>query len=104
MDVPEAAVAPVTPDCVTVQLKVVPLTPPVSAMDVADPEQIVCAVGVAVTVGVGFTVMVTVTGVPEQPFADGVIVYTAVPAAVPVAVSVCAIVDPEAAVAPDSPV
>ena len=43
------------------------------AMDVAVPEQIVCAVGVAVTTGIGFTVTVAVIGVPVQPLAVGVI-------------------------------
>lgn len=60
-------------------------------------------VGVAVTVGTGFTVMVTVIGVPGQPPDVGVIVYTAVPATVPVVLNVCAIVDPDAAVAPVTP-
>ena len=74
MDVPEPAVAPLAPDWLTVQLKVVPVTVPLKAIDVALPEQIVWVVGVAVTVGIGFTVTVTVIGVPEQPFAVGVIV------------------------------
>ena len=38
------------------------------------PEQIVCAVGVEVTVGIGFTITTTLIGVPMQPFAVGVIV------------------------------
>ena len=104
MLVPEPAVAPVTPDCVTVQPKVVPVTLLVSAMDVALPEQIVGAEGVAVAVGFGFTVIVTEIGVPVQPPAEGVMVYTTVPAVVPVAVSVCAIDVPEPAVAPLAPV
>lgn len=74
MLVPASLEAPVTPLCTAVQLNVVPDTLPESAMDVDVPEQIVCVPGVAITSGVGFTVMFTVTGVPEQPFADGVIV------------------------------
>jgi hypothetical protein len=62
----------------------------------------VCDGGVAVTTGVGFTVIVTVTGVPLHPDAVGVIVYTAVPAVVEVAVSVCAIVEPDPAAAPET--
>lgn len=104
MDDPEPAVAPLAPDWLTVQLKTVPLTVPLSAMDVALPEQMVCDVGVAVTFGVGLTVTVTVTGVPEQPFAVGVIVYTAVPATEPVVLSVCTMLDPLPDDAPDTPV
>lgn len=74
MLVPEPAVAPVTPVCATVQLKVVPVTLLLNAMDVELPEQKACEPGVAVTNGFGFTVTVTDNGVPEQPFADGVIV------------------------------
>ena len=71
---PLPAVAPDTPVCVTVQAKVVPATLLVSAMEEAVPEQIVCEVGVAVTTGVGLTVMVTEIGVPGQPLAVGVMV------------------------------
>lgn len=74
MEEPEPATAPLAPDWLTVQLNTVLATVPVNAMDVAVPEQMVCDVGVAVTFGVGFTVMVTVIGVPEQPPAVGVIV------------------------------
>jgi hypothetical protein len=66
------------------------------------PEQIVCAVALAVTDGAGFTVTVAVIAEPEHVFAVGVIVYTAVPALVAVAVSVCAITVPELAEAPDT--
>ena len=72
MLVPEAAVAPETPDCTTVQEKVVPVTLLVSAIDGAVPEQIVCDAGVAVATGIGFTVITTVTGVPVQLLAVGV--------------------------------
>jgi hypothetical protein len=40
----------------------------------ASPEHRVCAAGVTVATGVGLTVTVAVIGVPEQPFAIGVIV------------------------------
>lgn len=46
----------------------------VSAIPVAVPEQIVCTAGVAVATGVGFTVMVTSTGIPGQVPSIGVIV------------------------------
>jgi hypothetical protein len=71
---PELAVAPETPDCTTVQVKAVPDTLLVRATEDAVPEQIVCEAGVAVATGVGFTVITTVTGVPAQPLAVGVIV------------------------------
>jgi hypothetical protein len=64
---------------------VVPATELVKEIPVILPEQIVCEAGVAVAIGLGFTVTVNVTGVPEQPLAVGVIVYTAVPAVAPVA-------------------
>jgi len=44
-------------------------------MPVVEPEQIVCVVGVAMTVGEGFTVMSTVMGVPLQDPIAGVTVY-----------------------------
>lgn len=103
MEDPASSDAPVTPVCVTVQEKVVPVTLPARATEVVAPEQIVCDAGVAVTFGVGFTVMVTVTGLPEQPPADGVIVYTTVPAVLPVADNVCAMEEPLPAEAPDAP-
>jgi len=59
---------------------------------VAEPEQIVCDVGVAIAVGLGLTVMVKLCGVPVQP-ADplvkvGVTVMVAVTAEVPMFVAV----------------
>jgi hypothetical protein len=66
----------------------------------AFPEQIPCELGVAVADGIGFTVTVAVIADPAQVPAVGVIVYTAVPAVVPVAVSVCAIEEPEPDEAP----
>jgi len=71
---PEDVVAPETPDCTTVQAKVVPETLLVSAMDGAVTEHIVCDAGVAVTIGIGFTVTTTVIGDPAQPLAVGVMV------------------------------
>jgi len=72
--VPEAAVAPVTSDSVTVQAKVVPATLLVRAMDGAVPEHIVCNAGVVVATGIGLTVITTTLGVPAQPLAVGVMV------------------------------
>ena len=82
------AEAPDTPVCVTVQLKFAVDTLLVNAIEEALPEQIVCEEGVAVTVGIGFTVSVTDMAVPVQPFADGVMVYTAVPGVVLSAINV----------------
>lgn len=72
--VPELAEAPVTFVCVTVQLKVVPVTLLVRAIELVLPEHRLCEDGVAVAEGVGFTVTVATTGVPAQPLAVGVIV------------------------------
>ena len=71
-------------------------------MEVEAPEQMDCNAGVAVTTGVGFTVIVTLTGVPEQLLAVGVIVYRAVPDTVVVAVNGSAIAIPSSADAPDT--
>jgi hypothetical protein len=72
--VPELAVAPVTFVCVTVQLKVVPVTLLVSVMALALFEQMLCEEGVAVAEGAGLTDTVTTIGVPAQPAAVGVTV------------------------------
>lgn len=87
----------------TVQLKVVPPTLEVRAILVVCPEQIVCELGVAVATGIGFTVIITVIGVPTHPFAVGVIVYVAVPVVGPVQVSVCDMGVPEPLEAPVTP-
>ena len=96
--------APVTPVWITVQVNVVPLTLLVRVIKVAEPEQKVCEPGLAMTLGIGFTVTVTSTGDPVHPLADGVMVYTAVPGTVPAFVSVCAIDDPLPLEAPVTPV
>jgi hypothetical protein len=64
------------------------------------PEQIEGDVDATNTVGVGFTVTVKVVGVPEQPLAVGVMVYTAVPEEELVAVKFWEMEDPDPAVAP----
>ena len=76
MLLPEPAEAPVmAPELVaTVQAKVVPVTLLVNAMPVVWPEQIVCEAGVAVTTGIGLTVITTLIGVPVHPLAVGVTV------------------------------
>ena len=74
MVAPLASIAPDTLDETTVQLKVVPATVPAKAMEGAFPEQMVFDAGVAVTVGMGLTVITTVMAVPGHPLADGVIV------------------------------
>ena len=69
------AVAPLIPAvCATVQANVLPETLLVSAIKGAAPEHIVCDVGLAVATGIGFTVTITVIGIPTQPLAVGVIV------------------------------
>ena len=73
IDVPLPLEAPLTPVCELVQENVVPVTLLVKEIDVALPEQKACEAGVAVTEGTGFTVIVATTGVPEQPFAVGII-------------------------------
>ncbi len=66
---PEAAIPVTEAVLLRLQLNVVPLTGPVSAMVViVPPEHTVCDDGVAeLTDGVGLTVIVNVTGVPEHP-------------------------------------
>ena len=81
---PELFVPPVTPVCATVQLKVVPVTLLVNTIKGAVPEHTIFAEGMAVAIGIAFTVSVTVNGSPVQPPAVGVITYTAVPGVVPV--------------------
>ena len=71
---PELFDAPLTPDCVTVQLNDVLPTLLVNAIDEVVPEQKVCELGVAVADGIGFTVTVAVIAEPAQPTAVGVIV------------------------------
>lgn len=81
-----------------VQLYTVPATLPVRAIVVIGvPEQIVCDAGVATALGIGFTVMVAVTGVPLHPLADGVMVKTTTCGTFVVLVS-----DPEIVPVPDA--
>jgi hypothetical protein len=72
--VPLDAVPPVAPVWETVQLKVVPATPDVSAIPVGVPLHILCDAGVATTLGVGLTVMTTLVEVPTHVAAVGVTV------------------------------
>ncbi len=74
MTVPELADAPVTFVCVTVQAKVAPPVVLLMVTELVLPEQIDCEDGVAVTVGIGFTVTTAVMAVPGHPPAVGVIV------------------------------
>ena len=89
LPVPLAAI-PVTVAVLSlVHAKVVPLTAPVSTIGVmAAPLQMVCDGGVATAFGVGFTSTLTVTGVPLQPLAVGVIVKVTVIGAFVVLVNV----------------
>ena len=59
---------------------------------VAEPEQIVCCVGVAITDGVGLTVISTVMGVPLQVPIEGVTVYLTTAGELVLLVNVWAIV------------
>lgn len=71
-----------------VQAKVVPVTdPPKVIAEVDEPLQYDTLL-TCVAVGVGFTLMVKTSGVPEHPFATGVTVIVAVTGAVPVFVAV----------------
>ncbi|MNL84481.1 hypothetical protein D3C87_2124600 [compost metagenome] len=70
---PEPSTAPVTPDCTTIQSKVVPTILGDKLIFGDSPLQIVVLAGPK-TSGVGLTVTVTVTGTPEHPFFNGVIV------------------------------
>ena len=78
-------VAPVTvAGALTVQLKVVPVIVADSKMLVGVFEQSVSTAGVADARGIGFTVMVNVTGLPVQPAGEvGVTVKVTVPLVVP---------------------
>jgi len=102
--VPFEADAPYTPPVTVpiVQLKEVPETVLVSAMFVVSLLQIVVVL-VVETFGVGLTVTVILTGVPGHELAVGVTIYMTEPAVLPGFVSICAIVDPDAAVAPVIP-
>lgn len=101
---PDPLEAPVTFVCVTVHEYVVPVTLLLKARVVDPAEQMVCAVGETVAVGIGLTVTVTTIGEPVQAPSFGVMVYVAVPVVVPVVVNVCVIVDPDPVVAPVTPV
>jgi hypothetical protein len=73
---PKPEVAPLTLLCTTVQLYVAPATPLLVLKLIFEvvPLQIVSEAGAATTSGNGFTVTITVIGVPLQPPAAGVIV------------------------------
>ena len=100
---PVPAVAPDVPDSTTVQANVAPVGVDVNAIPVDVPEQIVSAVGVAATVGVGLTVITTSIGDPTQTPIVGVTVYVVVPETSPVTDNVWLIVAPVPALAPDVP-
>ena len=74
MLVPAPNVAPVTPASLAVQENVVPGVPPDIAMEVVPPEQKVIEEGVAIALGVGFTVTVSAIDGPEHCPIVGVIV------------------------------
>jgi len=52
-----------------------PVVDVVSPIPVVEPEQTVCEIGVAIAAGTGFTVILTVMGVPLQVPIAGVMVY-----------------------------
>jgi hypothetical protein len=73
-------------------------------MDVIAPLQIVRLEGVAVVLGIGVTVTMTVIGDPKQPLEDvGVIVYVAVPGTLPLVIKVWVIDVPLPLDAPVTP-
>ena len=76
----------------------------VNAIEVLSPEQNVWLVGVAVPTGVGFTVTVTLIGLPVQPFAVEATEYTTVPGTGPLVVNKSDIVAPVPEFAPFTPV
>ena len=67
MAAPDPMFAPVTSVWLTVQKNVAPATLLVNPIEVVVPVQIVCDTGGAIATGVGFTVIVTKIGIPEQP-------------------------------------
>ena len=69
---PELALAPVTPDCVTVHAKLVPLTPELKAILLVPALHKICDAGLAVTTGNGLTVIITFDEEPLQPLAVAV--------------------------------
>lgn len=97
---PLPATFPVIPETdAEVHAKVEPAILEVKAILVAVAEQIVLLAGFAAPVGAGLTVTVTFNGVLGQPFSIAVTVYTTFTAAVVPLFNVCAIVEPEPAVA-----
>ena len=93
IEVPVPDKAPVTLVTVGVHANVVPLTlfGLVIAMEVVPVRQNVWEVGLTEALGTRFTVTTVLIGVPEHPFAVGVIEYVAVPLLVPVVVNGCEI-------------
>jgi hypothetical protein len=71
---PAPADEPVAKDSFAVQLKVEPTGDELNAIPVTSPEQIVSDAGVAIVIGIGFTVITTSIGEPTQPFKVGVTV------------------------------
>jgi hypothetical protein len=67
---PLPALAPLALFCDTVQLKVAPIGLEINEIPVVTPLQIVCDVGVAVTTGIGFTVIVIVVLAAHCPASD----------------------------------
>ena len=91
MLLPEPSEAPATPLlCVTLHAKVVPETFDVKAIPVEVPLHIVCDVGFAVTLGIGFIVAVVCAVDVQPPVPVTVTVYVPVAAVVvPVIVGLC---------------
>lgn len=102
---PEPPVAPVIPaPGLAVQVNVVPATLLVIATELAVPEQMLC--GEAKALGIGSTVTIIGTAIPEQFVGAGpvgVTVYVTVPGVVPGLVNVCEIGVPEPAPEPVMP-
>ena len=104
---PDAAIPVTVPVLSLTQLYTVPATglPLNTIVVIGLAEQIVCDDGVAVAVGVGFTVTVAVMDGPGQPFAVGVIVKVTVTGALVVLFNVPLILpEPDAAIPVTVPV
>ena len=85
------------------QVPVIPFVDVVGSVGATAPLQI-GAIALKVGNTEGFTVIVTVTGVPTQPAAVGVMLKVTVPGIAPVAVSVCVMEVPLPETAPLAPV
>ena len=83
-------------------MKVAPEVALANEIPVLPPVQIVCVTGVAITTGIGLTVITTVIGEPVHPFAEGVMVYVTVAGAKVALTNVCVMLVPDPLENPDA--